>query len=225
MKLKLPPKNYSPRYTLEDYIVEEAKELAPGLARAGCCYDNIDWESLTTAQKQAYIKTHFIGLKGECAFWGSLGYDPCKGIETAKLFVETLEPTCDANLFGAEIEIKTQSRQQSLTYAGLRVPLDQWKDNQYDVYFHIYQHIYTPPSKPIKRFCITGFARRFEVAQAKTKHSWDREGNYYEYKWIHYHYLHSHVHLRLWNTYERIPTLKGLTYKYPPYWLRKRSYT
>ena len=222
MRFKLPPEKYAPRYTLEDYITKEAEELALRLARAGCCYDKIDWENLTTEQKQKYVETHLIGLKGECAFWGGLRYNPYKGIENAKVFIETLEPSCDAKLYGAEIEIKTQSRQENLSYVGLRVPIQQWTDNQYDVYFHVYQHIYMPPIKSTKRFCITGFARKFEVARAETKHSWDHQGNYYEYKWIHYHYLHSYINLDLWNSHETIQTLKELTYKYPPYWLSHR---
>jgi len=220
MKLRLPPKEYSPRYTLGNDIIKEANELALGLARAGCYRDRIDWKSLTTQQEE-YIKTHLDGLKGECAFWGALGHDPCRGIENAKEFLETVEPTCDAKLYGAEIEIRTQSRQENLSYVGLKVPIDQWEDNQYHVYFPVYQHIYTPLWRQTKQFCVTGFARRFEVARADTRHSRDHRGNYYEYKWIHYHFLHSYVHLDLWDTYEKIPTLKELTYKYPPDWLRR----
>jgi hypothetical protein len=221
MKFKLPPKKYSPRYTLKKDIVKKIEELALELTKVGVAYDNIFWDSLTQAQQQSLIRKHLLGLKGECAFWGSMGHNPYKGIETAEVFIETLAPTCDANLYGADIEIKTQSRKENLSYVGLQVPLKQWKENKYDVYFHVYQHIYTPPDKPITRFCITGFARRFEVAQAKTKHSWDHEGNYHEYKWIHYHYLHSHIYLPRWDTPEKIPALKKVTYKYPPYWLRR----
>jgi len=220
MEFKLPPKEYSPRYTLDDHVIKEAEELAPGLARLGCYHDRIDWESLTTAQKQELIRTHLLGLKGECAFWGALRDDPHQGIGNAEIFLETTEPTYDAELFGAEIEIKTERRKENLLYVGLRVPPQQWEKNQYDAYFSVYQNYYTPSGRD-KTFCVLGFARRFEVARAKTTCYWDHEGNYHEYKWIHYHYLHSHVYLDLWDSYQKIPTLKELTYKYPPWWRRR----
>jgi len=207
-KFQLPLREYSPRVKLPEYIIEKAEKMAPKLTQLGCYLDKLPWTNLTETEQQELIKIHFLGLKGECAFWSYYANNPDIAIDRNETALENTQPLQDANLFDAEIEIKTVGKKSGLEYVGLRVNCEKWNERKYDAYVLVYQQNIDQSKPMLSDFCVLGFATKKELENCLPR--LDKNGK--KYKWIHYHNLYPATDLYSWNDTEFLPTLKMVTY-------------